>query len=542
MDQRTPPSTSLPRNEGSLTVDEVAQLIIRFLLDARLEGTARLFAQRPAHCAETSVGADLSGLEMVTLINDGIRYLMALKNIPTFSWGCLFLRMKAMCKASIVVLCLLFKSFVALNLHSIQVEREISAFNRYHECVKENSKNVKRLNAVAPRLVTVRERSIVRLHCTPCPNPHSSNPRRFWFYRLWKKEEIVDVPLASSSSADEGFLLIEDFILVITEAIKESHGGEYICTDIDGHPLSTYYVDIVPEISVEMMPAEIAKEEVADVVWKEENLTVSYQWTSWTACNRCFLGERRRYAECMLKPNGSIPTENPHLVSLFRLFPEGVPCYSSWVPLYLRQRSEVSRPIRMVSQFCTVTCRAVIYCLFQPVKLSQINCPTEPPERSITESIMGGAKRVVEKVKRGFISQNEELPPKPPPVFREVHQVDDGGSIMLYCPHGNEEVYWQKEDMYLPTPVLTRYANGRIYYTKEGHMVFTSTLGSDSGFYSCWRFDHVLLLSARLYIDDPRADIAIRAAIISGGGVVFLTFTCIIACTFIRARPMKRVA
>ncbi|CDW55512.1 hypothetical protein TTRE_0000378401 [Trichuris trichiura] len=535
MDETTPPSTSLPRNEGSITLDEVAQLIIRFLLDSKLEGTARLFAQRAAHCAETSVGANLSGLEMVTLVNDGIRYLMSLKNIPIeqFPKNCEdliamirehrmledyyeFRRFRLGAYSS--------KRKRSLNLHSIQIEREISVFNRYHECVEHNAKNVKQINAVAPRLVTARERSIVRLHCTPCPNPRSSNPRRFWFYRLWKKEEIVDVPLASSSSDDEGFLLIEDFILVITEAVKEKHSGEYICTDIHGHPLSTYYVDIVPEISVEMIPAELAKEELEDIVWKDENLTVSYHWSSWTACNRCFLGERRRYAECTLKRNGSIPSQNRHLVNLFRLFPEGVPCYSSWVPLHLRQRSEVSKSIKMLSQFCT------------------IDCPTEPPERIVTESgVVSGAKKVVEKVQRGFVSRDEELPPKPPPVFRQVHQVDDGGSIMLYCPHGNEEVYWQKEDMYLPTPVLTRYAKGRIYYTKEGHMVFTSTLGTDSGFYSCWRFDHVLLLSARLYVDDPRSDIGIRAAIISGGGVVFLTFTLIIACTYIRARPMKRI-
>uniref|UniRef100_A0A5S6QWP2 Ig-like domain-containing protein n=1 Tax=Trichuris muris TaxID=70415 RepID=A0A5S6QWP2_TRIMR len=519
-----------PKTEGHISLNDLQQLVIGFLLESRFDRTVGCFAQRKTLAAETFNASDKSGMEMVTLVNSGIRYIMSLKNIPMeqFPKNCEEL-VSMLCEHRILEEYYEFslvtdRSFEAVNLHSIQVEREISVFNHYHECIDEHSKSTKRLSTVAPRLVTVRERSVVRLDCTPCPNPRSTNPRRFWFYRLWMQEDLIDVPLASSSFDESGFLLIENFILLITEADKEKHNGEYVCTDIYGHPLSTYYLDIIPAVSVEMTSSvEIVEVEAQEYTLEDENVLITYQWGSWTACNRCFLGERRRYAYCVLKPstNASAPVRNRRVANLLRLFPEGVPCYSSWVPPEMRLRPEVARPIKIASHFC------------------MIDCPTEPPERNITEGNIDGSEKVVERLKRGFISRDDELPPRPPRVFRQVHHVEDGGAITLYCPHGNEEVYWQKEDTYLPTPVLGKYANGRIYYTREGHMVFASTLGSDSGFYSCWRFDNVLLLSARLHVEDPRTDMAIRAAIISGGGVVFLTFTCIIACSYIRARPMK---
>ncbi|KRX88164.1 hypothetical protein T4E_7325 [Trichinella pseudospiralis] len=359
---------------------------------------------------------------------------------------------------------------IAIKQHTIQVERDVYLFNRYHDCVRRRGTTAKTLNAVPPEHIAALSDTIISLDCRPCPHPRLKENRKFWFYRRWPEDDIVDVPLSSAGYSDQGFVLTENYRLLLVDVNQERHGGEYVCADIDGHPQSIYYLEIIDKLNVKVYNPGEYKSTIYDKVFiRAGPVNVVTQWSTWTSCNKCELGERRRYGECLIK----------------------------------------------------------------------IDCTPPEKDREITEMDENGRISVVERVKAGYYSLREQLPPLPKPVIRQVQQVDEGASLSLYCPHGNEAVYWQRDDVFMPSAILASYTNSRAFIDEQNNLVFTSAHSQDSGFYSCWRYDGLLLLSSRIYVVDPEQMAAMKRATVAAGSVIFFTFTLIMVCSYRRSSTMK---
>ncbi|KRX66661.1 Ig-like V-type domain-containing protein [Trichinella britovi] len=393
----------------------------------------------------------------------------------------------------------------AIKQHTIQVERDVYLFNRYHECLRRRGTIAKTLNAVPPEHIAALGDTIISLDCRPCPHPRLKENRKFWFYRRWSEDDIVDVPLSSAGYSDQGFVLTENYKLLLVDVNQERHGGEYICADMDGHPQSIYYLEIINNLNVKIYSPGEYKSTVYDrgILLREGPVNVVTQWSTWTSCNKCELGERRRYGECLIKPPDNMTLiRDSRLRTLLSIFPGGVSCNSAWLPEWLKMKRQVQQPMLIDTMYCAIDCT--------------------PPEKDhdITEMDENGRISVVEHVKAGFYSLREQLPPLPKPVIRQVQQVDEGASLSLYCPHGNEAVYWQRDDVFMPSAILASYTNGRAFIDEQNNLVFTSAHSQDSGFYSCWRYDGLLLLSSRLYVVDPEQMAAMKRATIGAGSKI----------------------
>ncbi|KAL1238189.1 Ig-like V-type domain-containing protein [Trichinella spiralis] len=375
----------------------------------------------------------------------------------------------------------------AIKQHTIQVERDVYLFNRYHECLRRRGTTAKTLNAVPPEHIAALGDTIISLDCRPCPHPRLKENRKFWFYRRWSEDDIVDVPLSSAGYSDQGFVLTENYRLLLVDVNQERHGGEYICVDMDGHPQSIYYLEIINNLNVKIYSPGEYKSTVYDreILLREGPVNVVTQW---------------RYGECLIKPTDNMTSiRDSRLRTLLSIFPGGVSCNSAWLPEWLKMKRQVQRPMLIDTMYCAIDCI--------------------PPEKDhdITEMDENGRISVVEHVKAGFYSLREQLPPLPKPVIRQVQQVDEGASLSLYCPHGNEAVYWQRDDVFMPSAILASYTNGRAFIDEQNNLVFTSAHSQDSGFYSCWRYDGLLLLSSRLYVVDPEQMAAMKRATIGAG-------------------------
>ncbi|XP_003380152.1 conserved hypothetical protein [Trichinella spiralis] len=349
------------------------------------------------------------------------------------------------------------------------------------------------------------ERGSTGTYCCTRPHPRLKENRKFWFYRRWSEDDIVDVPLSSAGYSDQGFVLTENYRLLLVDVNQERHGGEYICVDMDGHPQSIYYLEIINNLNVKIYSPGEYKSTVYDreILLREGPVNVVTQWSTWTSCNKCELGERRRYGECLIKPTDNMTSiRDSRLRTLLSIFPGGVSCNSAWLPEWLKMKRQVQRPMLIDTMYCAIDCI--------------------PPEKDhdITEMDENGRISVVEHVKAGFYSLREQLPPLPKPVIRQVQQVDEGASLSLYCPHGNEAVYWQRDDVFMPSAILASYTNGRAFIDEQNNLVFTSAHSQDSGFYSCWRYDGLLLLSSRLYVVDPEQMAAMKRATIGAGSKI----------------------
>ncbi|VDP54080.1 unnamed protein product [Soboliphyme baturini] len=124
-----------------------------------------------------------------------------------------------------------------------------------------------------------------------------------WAFRKWGEEEFSALNPLTARYIGKGYLLKKDLALLIIN-VELSQGGEYFCRDKDSKIVhSMYFLEIVERLPVNVIIPEAAvdQSQFAPTVFDDLDTVVELQWSTWSACNRCQLGERRRYGYCRLK-------------------------------------------------------------------------------------------------------------------------------------------------------------------------------------------------------------------------------------------------
>ncbi|CAH1795699.1 unnamed protein product [Owenia fusiformis] len=394
-------------------------------------------------------------------------------------------------------------------------------FEAYYKCLER--KNAWYLNMKdKSEAKLIQEGHTLKLDCNICISPAHDINSYTWEWKVKRGEDIVEKPVILKEKTR---FLTDEKTLVI-KGVQIEDAGDYFCLRNNEYE-AVYRLDVVlKERRVQVVESgDQGRQPKNSQRLDEHNLWLFTSWSSWTRCNHCDkLGQRRRIGICTVKKINSslevLPIDAPVLAE----YPEGVPCRSTLIPMYLS-----NLPVVLARRSETM----MGYC--------KIPCPTIPPPRNITDDT--GA--VIETVNEaeGFYSLRDHKdgkPTFPPLVKRQSMYLERGKRVYLECPHEKsteELVHWQNGTLTLNPRIIRKISRGRVRIDTQNRLHIRRLQPWDEKAYSCWISGKHIATIKIIVTEVPVRNL--KDYIAMAGFAVFILVFCCICVSICKGRNKK---
>ncbi|GFS19041.1 Ig-like V-type domain-containing protein FAM187A [Elysia marginata] len=278
-------------------------------------------------------------------------------------------------------------------------------FQKYYQCITDRLKLLQAEEFPIKAFMAIEGEKIM-MECNVCyrPDLDEASQKAVWQVLGHEATDTHAVTLSDKVK------ILKDNTLVIKD-IDVNDAGQYYCVEQRDY-MAIYQLDVFLEDKRRHLRIGI-DEPMADEFLFDRNLRVYTTWAPWSECNTCGRpGRRLRVGQCTVNKIYEDLPVFPRDYPLMVLYPEGIPCHSTALPLHIRQLNQVGdRPSETI----------VLPCLEA--------CPTEPPARIVTDK----SGEVLEVLEPGFYPINEK-PVIPPMVRRKVLYEPEKSNLVLVCP------------------------------------------------------------------------------------------------------------
>ncbi|XP_064477507.1 Ig-like V-type domain-containing protein FAM187A isoform X2 [Ornithodoros turicata] len=268
--------------------------------------------------------------------------------------------------------------------------------------------------------------------------------------------------------------------LVITDALP-GDTGIYRCLWA-GRTYSLYHLQVVRSEPYEMVWEDEYNETDETLTLEGYGMRSWLDWSEWSDCDRCgSVGRRRR--KRMHRETKAL--SRTMLQTSLAAFPDGVPCRSSLVPLYIAENLLKNRTSVHMIGLCREPC----------VKDTGVVVVTDAS--GLVEEVVDNSK--------GIFSLKQKLLELPKRIFRKTVKREQGAEVILSCSRqrfSTKFFQWRNGSILLNPMLVFHLSNRRVKIDLGNNLHILRAETYDSAIYSCYDGTR-MVATIRLYITKP---------------------------------------